>query len=182
MGIFQLVDYVGIDVCKYIMEVMNPYFNDEDIHSELIDQLFERKVLGGQNHDGSQKDGFFKYERGKIVSAYDYYNSEYVDISDIAEKMVSVIGAYPDGFIPWKEIIKIRKREELLKKYFNSLNSLNTKGAEIAKKYLKGTRDVGLKLVEQKVAKSEKDVNDVMLTGFFHSYGPINEFLPWEEI
>jgi 3-hydroxyacyl-CoA dehydrogenase len=182
MGIFQLVDYVGIDVCKYIMEVMNPYFDDENIQSKLIDQLFERGVRGGQNSDGSQKDGFMKYEKGRVVSIYDYYNSEYVDAKEIAKKMDAIIGDLPEGYISWKEIIKIKNRDELLTSYFKNLNSLDTIGANVTKEYMKGTRAIGLKLVEQKVAKSERDVNDVMLTGFFHSYGPINNFLPWEEI
>ena len=28
-------------------------------------------VKGGQNHDGSQKDGFLKYEKGRIVAIWD---------------------------------------------------------------------------------------------------------------
>ncbi len=182
MGIFQLIDYVGVDVCKYIMEVMNPYFEDENLHSRLLDQLFERGVKGGQNSDGSQKDGFMKYEKGRITKIYDYYNNEYVSYNSIVNKMDSIIGNLPAEHITWKEIIKIKDRDSLLGAYFNNLNSMGNLGAEIAKKYMKGTMEIGLKLVEQNVAKSEKDVNDVMLTGFFHSYGPINNFLPWEQI
>ncbi len=182
MGIFQLIDYVGVDVCKYIMEVMNPYFEDENLHSRLLEQLFERGVKGGQNSDGSQKDGFMKYEKGRITEIYDYYNNEYVSYNSIANKMDSIIGNLPAEHVAWKEIIKIKDRNSLLGAYFNNLNSMQNLGSEIAKKYMKETMEIGLKLVEQNVAKSEKDVNDVMLTGFFHSYGPINNFLPWEQI
>ena len=182
MGIFQLVDYVGVDVCKYIMTVMDPYFESEDLHSDLLDQLFDREVKGGQNSDGSQKDGFMKYEKGRISAIYDFYNSEYVDVATIAEKMDSLIGNYPDNHIMWKEIIKVRDRTELLTTYFKNLDSLDSLGAKVAKEYMNATRAIGLKLVEQNVAKTGKDVNDVMLTGFFHSYGPINDFLPWEEL
>jgi len=182
MGIFQLVDYVGVDVCKYIMTVMDPYFESEDLHSDLLDQLFDREVKGGQNSDGSQKDGFMKYEKGRISAIYDFYNSEYVDVATIAEKMDSLIGNYPDNHIMWKEIIKVRDRTELLATYFKNLDSLDSLGAKVAKEYMNATRAIGLKLVEQNVAKTGKDVNDVMLTGFFHSYGPINDFLPWEEL
>ncbi|MBU0473614.1 MAG: 3-hydroxyacyl-CoA dehydrogenase family protein [Bacteroidetes bacterium] len=182
MGIFQLVDYVGIDVCMYIMEVMNPYFNEENIHSDLLDQLFERGVKGGQNSDGSQKDGFMKYNKGRIIGIFDYYNNTYVDYDAVSKKMDLVIGKLPNNHIIWKEIIKVKDRDDLLKTYFENLSLDRTLGSIIAKKYMKGTREIGLKLVEQKVAKTERDVNDVMLTGFFHSYGPINNFLPWEEI
>ncbi len=96
--------------------------------------------------------------------------------------MDTILGDYPENFITWKEVIKIKNREDILLKFFNNLNSSDSLGASVAKRYMKGTRQIGLKLVEQKVAKSEKDVNDVMLTGFFHSYGPINNFLSWEEI
>lgn len=182
MGIFQLIDYVGIDVCKYIMEVMNPYFDDEDIHSNTLDQLFERGVLGGQNSDGSQKNGFMIYNKGKISSIYDFYNDQYVNYEEIEIKMKEIIGELPNQFITWKEAIKIRDRNSVLQSFFNNLKSSETIGASLAKRYMKGTREIGIKLVEQNVAKNEQDVNDVMLTGFFHCYGPINDFLSWEEI
>ena len=86
MGIFQLVDYVGIDVCKFIMEVMNPYFNNENIHSNMLDQLFERGVKGGQFSNGSQKNGFMKYEKGRITQIYDFYNNQYVDYEEVAKQ------------------------------------------------------------------------------------------------
>ena len=182
MGIFQLVDYVGIDVCKYIMEVMNPYFEEEDIHSDLLDILFERGVKGGQNSDGSQKDGFMKYNKGKIIEIYDYNKDEYLNYETISKKMEPIIGKLPNNYISWKEIIKIKDRHTFLEKYFGTLKYEKTLGANVAKKFLKETRNIGLKLIEQNVAKTEKDVNTVMLTGFFHCYGPINNYLPWEEI
>jgi hypothetical protein len=148
----------------------------------MLDQLFERGVKGGQNSDGSQKDGFMKYERGRITEIYDFYNDQYVDYTEVANKMDGILGEHPNDFITWKEVIKIRDRNEVLQLFFNNLKITDTLGARLAKRYMKGTRQIGLNLVEQNVAKTEKDVNDVMLTGFFHSYGPINNFLPWEEI
>ena len=58
MGIFQLCDYVGLDVIQFIMKVMNPYLEKESLHSDLLDSLLEKNVKGGQHSDGSQKDGF----------------------------------------------------------------------------------------------------------------------------
>ena len=58
MGIFQLIDYVGVDVVRFIMSVMNPYLEDENLHSDLLDNLFDLGVKGGQYSSGSQKDGF----------------------------------------------------------------------------------------------------------------------------
>jgi 3-hydroxyacyl-CoA dehydrogenase len=182
MGIFQLLDYVGIDVCKYIMSVMNPYLSDEDLHSDLLDSLFEKKILGGQNSDGSQKDGLFKYEKGKITAVYDYETDQYEDVEPIAAKIDAKLGELPEGHIPWKKIIRDKNRNEKLTRYFSNLEKTDTAGARLAKRYLKNSRAIGLKLVSDGVANSEEDVNNVMLTGFFHAYGPINDFLNWEEI
>ena len=68
MGIFQLVDYVGVDVCQFIMKVMQTYLSPEVIHCEFLDKLLVFNIKGGQNADGSQKDGIFKYEKNKITA------------------------------------------------------------------------------------------------------------------
>ncbi len=182
MGIFQLIDYVGVDVCKYIMSVMNPYLEDEDLHSDLLDKLFERKILGGQNSDGSQKDGFFKYEKGRIAAIYDFDKNEYIDVNPVAEKIDAELGDLPEGHVAWKKIIRDKNKDEKLAAYFKNLEKMDTLGASLAKQYLKNSGAIGLKLVSDGVANNETDVNNVMLTGFFHAYGPINNFLNWEEI
>ncbi|RMG66538.1 MAG: 3-hydroxyacyl-CoA dehydrogenase family protein, partial [Calditrichaeota bacterium] len=46
MGIFQLMDYVGLDVFQSILAIMNPHFPEENLHSELIDGLVSRGVKG----------------------------------------------------------------------------------------------------------------------------------------
>ncbi len=76
MGIFQLIDYVGIDVVRFILAVMNPYNPSENLHSPLLDSLFDLNVKGGQNSDGSQKDGLLKYEKGKPVAVFDLQKKE----------------------------------------------------------------------------------------------------------
>jgi hypothetical protein len=50
-------------------------------------------------------------------------------------------------------------------------------GAELAKAYLKRSDEIGKFLVSSGVANNEEDVNTVMLTGFYHAYGPINNYL-----
>jgi 3-hydroxyacyl-CoA dehydrogenase len=83
MGIFQLIDYVGVDVCQYIMSVMNPYLPDEDLHSDLLDRYISLGVLGGQFADGSQKDGFLKYEKGRPAGIYDPEKKAYVPFAQV---------------------------------------------------------------------------------------------------
>jgi 3-hydroxyacyl-CoA dehydrogenase len=180
MGIFQLIDYVGIDVCQYIMKVMNPHVKDERIHSKLLDRFMELGVKGGQNSDGSQKDGFLKYEKGRVTGIYDPDTKAYVPVADIAAKCDEKLGAAPASLVAWKAAVGNPNKEELFRNYFAELKTMNTMGAKLAKAYALQSKAIGQKLVADKVAFSEKDVNTVLLTGFFHAYGPINDYLNQE--
>jgi 3-hydroxyacyl-CoA dehydrogenase len=176
MGIFQLIDYVGIDVCSYIMSVMNPHAKTEDLHSTLLDRMLEMGVKGGQYADGSQKDGFLKYEKGKPVAAYDPDKKAYVPCRDFQTAVDGKLGRMP-AVKPWKTVVGNPKKEELLVSYFGELKTMNTPGSELAKAYAKRSCEIGKQLVANGVAYAEQDVNTVLLTGFFHAYGPINNYL-----
>ncbi|MCP5107203.1 MAG: 3-hydroxyacyl-CoA dehydrogenase family protein [bacterium] len=176
MGIFQLIDYVGVDVCQYIMSVMNPYLDDEELHSNLLDQFIEMGVKGGQYADGSQKDGFLQYVKGRPAGIYDPGKKAYVPISGIQAACDEKLGALPEGAMPWKAVIGSPDKDEILENFFKKLNEMDTLGADLAKRYGIRSREISLKLVSDNVAQSEKDVNTVLLTGFYHSYGPINDY------
>lgn len=177
MGIFQLIDYVGIDVVRFIMAVMNPWHKSEDLHSDLLDKLFDMGVKGGQNSDGSQKDGFLKYEKGKPVAIYDPEKKDYVMMEEFAAKCDEYLGTLPESWKPWKAVNFNKKKAELLEAYFNDLNNAKTVGASLARAYNAKSNEIGKGLVARGVANKEDDVNTVMLTGFFHAYGPINNYL-----
>jgi len=178
MGIFQLIDYVGVDVVKFIMQVMNPYLPDEDLHSDLLDKLMDMGVKGGQNPDGSQKDGFLKYERGKPVAVFNPDTREYDDISNFQAKCDEKLGALPGSWKPWKVINFSRgKKDAMLETFFNELGNMDTLGAQLAKKYNARSNEIGKYLVSSGVANNTEDVNTVMLTGFYHAYGPVNDYL-----
>jgi len=176
MGIFQLVDYVGIDVCQYIMSVMNPYLPNENLHSPLLDTMLELGVRGGQNADGSQKNGFLKYERGKAIAVFDVETKNYIDFSTFSAKADAYLGAQPKKIKAWKEIIGNKDNTVFFTEYFEELRNTSSTGAQLAVNYGKRSCEIGKQLVAQNVAHSEKDVNTVMLTGFFHAYSPINEY------
>ena len=176
MGIFQLIDYVGIDVCQFIMKVMNPYLPDEDLHSPLLDKMMDLEIRGGQNPDGSQKNGFLQYEKGRPVGIYDIDKKEYVPMAVFQEKADSKIGDPPDSAVSWRAVIGDPNKEVKLEKYFKDLAQMDSFGAELAQKYGKKSKEIGLKLVKDNVANSEEDVNKVLLTGFYHAYGPINDY------
>jgi len=176
MGIFQLIDYVGVDVTQMILNVMNAYLPGEDLSSAFINRLVEKKVLGGQNHDGSQKDGILKYEKGRPVAVYEIDKGQYVPFETIAAAADKELGSLPDGFRPWKALLMDRGKQAVLANHFAALRSSQTEGAKLGMAYLKASKAIGEKLVSDGVALNAEDVNGVLTNGFFHLYGPINDF------
>ncbi len=176
MGIFQLIDYVGLDVCQYIMSVMNARLNAENLHSEVLDQYISQGVRGGQSADASQKDGFLRYVKGRPAAVYDPDKKEYVPISALQTQCDQKLGRLPESALPWKTIISKPNKAELLSTYFQELHGMRTDGSELAERYAQRSKEIGLKLVADNVAYSAEDVNTVLLTGFYHAYGPINEY------
>lgn len=176
MGIFQLIDYVGVDVCSFIMSVMNPYLPGEDLHSPLLDKFLASGITGGQFSDGSQKDGILKYEKGRPVAIFDAEKKTYVPISECQAVVDSKLGPMP---VPpaWKTVVGSKSRDEMLVGYFGQLKAASGPGAKLAQAYAIRSCDIGRQLVSSGVAFSEEDVNTVLLTGFFHAYGPINNYL-----
>ncbi len=176
MGIFQLMDYVGIDVMQFILNVMNPFVENEDLHSDLLDTMMEQNVKGGQFSSGAQKDGFFKYEKGKPVAVWDIDKKEYVDIDNFKADADKMLGDMPESAVAWKSTLRMKNKDEVFTKFYNDLKSLDTLGAEIALRYGKRSKEIAEKLVADNVAKNTDDVNTVMLTGFYHAYGPVNNY------
>ena len=177
MGIFQLIDYVGLDVVQFILRVMQPHMQGEKLHSTLLDELVLKGIKGGQFSDGSQKDGFLKYEKGKPVAVIDPLTNNYIDIitfRDVADKW---LGDLPAEILPWKALVKVAEKDIILEPAFKALQVFATKGTALAVTYALNSGSIARKLVSDGVAQSESDVNTVLLTGFFHAYGPINDYL-----
>lgn len=177
MGIFQLIDYVGLDVVQFILRVMQSHMQGEKLHSSLLDELVLKGVKGGQFSDGSQKDGFLKYEKGKPVGVIDKSAGSYVEISAFREKADNWLGAVPAEVLPWKALVKVRDKDAVLNPAFKALQDSGTEGAALAVVYARNSRETARKLVADGVAHNANDVNTVLLTGFFHAYGPINDYL-----
>ncbi|NVO11856.1 MAG: 3-hydroxyacyl-CoA dehydrogenase family protein [Bacteroidales bacterium] len=177
MGIFQLMDYVGVDVCQKILQVMQLRLKDENLHSSLIDKLINQGIKGGQNSDGSQKSGILLYSKGKPVAIYDPKKKDYDHIETFRSSIDVKLGKLPTSHKPWKDVIANKQRDEFLKSYFKELASLNTFGSNLAKEYHISSKNIGLNLVKDGIADNDDNFNTVMLTGFFHAYGPINNFL-----
>jgi hypothetical protein len=176
MGIFQLVDYVGLDVCQCILRVMDPRLPGQNLRSPLLDRLLGLGVKGGQNHDGSQKDGFLRYEKNKPVGVYNPEKKLYAPFSEFQAACDARLGPLPEPALSWKSAVRHPSRDKALAEFFGKFNGPRTLGFELARRYGARSREIGLKLVSDGVARSPEDVNAVLLTGFYHAYGPINDF------
>lgn len=180
MGIFQLADYVGLDVCQNILRVMDTFIGDEELHCPLVDAFLDAGVRGGQFADGSQKDGVFAYERGRPAGVYSLSEGRYVAFGDawLAEADAA-LGPLPEGHMAWRALARDRAAVEKLRPYFRALRAAETQGAQLARTYLRRSREIAQQLVDAGVAASPDDVTTVLTSGFYHLYGPANDLL-WE--
>lgn len=166
MGIFQLIDYVGIDVAKKILHVMRTYLSDPVLQAPMIDEWLKAGIKGGQNFDGTPKDGLFQYSDSQPIKVFDFAQKKYVPLN----KELG-LGKPPLDYT-WKALQKDPQRQEKIAEYFAKLLDEKTEGAVLASKYLKRCQEISKKLVEDRVAKSSQDVNLVLQNGFYHLYGP----------
>ena len=176
MGIFQLADYVGLDICQCILKVMSERSAGSGLASPLLDRMIELGVRGGQFADGSQKDGFLKYEKGRPAGVYDPETKTYVSFAEIAPRCDERLGPLPSPGKPWKSVIQLADRPAFLAGYFRELGAMATLGAELARRYGRKAKEIGIGLVKGGVAAKDEDINTVMLTGFYHAYGPVNPY------
>ncbi len=176
MGIFQLTDYVGVDVCSYILGVMNRFIPGKGLHSALVEELLSMGIKGGQYSDGSQKDGIFRYQKGAITAVYEPSTKEYIPINDIAQVCEPWLGELPAEWKGWKQVMRIENRELHLANHYASVRNSGNNGARLAVEYAEYAASVARELVSDGVAASTDDVNTVMMTGFFHSHGPVNNY------
>ena len=86
-------------------------------------------------------------------------------------------GAYPDGWQPWKGLLKASDQQDKIRQHFEQLKSMRTLGAVLAIKYLKRSKEIGQYLVDSSIAQNAEDVNGVLKNGFYHLYGPINDYV-----
>lgn len=178
MGIFQLLDYVGIDVAQKICRVMSTYIPSNEFNDKIIEDMVSRGLLGGQNPDGSQKPGFFRYENGRPKEIYSFSQQNYVPLegSPGFAAIDQELGPLPHTHQPWKVLLKDEQRGEKLEAYFEELFKGETPGKAMAQCFLRKSRHIAESLVKQGVADKVEDVNTVLVNGFFHLYGPANNY------
>lgn len=174
MGIFQLLDYVGIDVCQRICQIMSDYLPNELFQSSLVDEMLKEGCRGGQYPDGSQKDGFFRYTQGLRTEIWSPGDHAYIPLNHdpLIEECDSRLGPFPSGHASWKHMQKDEERKKKLKLYFQNLFHDNGMGAGIAQAFILKSREIVRYLVSSGVAANPEDVAKVLEYGFFHLYSP----------
>lgn len=171
MGIFQLADYVGLDVVQHIARIMSQYQSGQNFRIPLIDAMIAAGVKGGQKGDGSQKDGLFAYQKGVAVKVFDPEKLHYV--SNPSEEI-----KLPSGHYPWKVLSKDKDKKDKLHRYFKNLLADHSSTAQQAIHFLENSREIAHGLVKNLVAYHIQDVDTVLQNGFFHLYGVDD---PWKE-
>lgn len=175
MGIFQLMGYVGVDVCSLIMKVMNRHL-DEELQCPFLDDLLSSGIKGGQNADGTQRDGFFKYQKGKAVEVLDIPSLKYIDIKTLAPRVDEFLSVQTKVY-SWNQLSRSKYKEQHINEFFTQLKAEKSKGAQLAKDYLLAMKTIAEQLLTNGICDSTEYVNDVMKNGFYYLYGPVNNFI-----
>ncbi len=151
MGVFQLLDYVGLDVFQMILKVMREHLDGAAaggavFGDETLEALLAAGVRGGQLGSGEQKDGLFKYEKNKIVAVLDVdavlarragqgsgqsdsakgpggtEGIPYVTLDDARfQGITERLGPFPQGHGPWSAMVKDSAKQAKLAAYLNGL-------------------------------------------------------------
>jgi 3-hydroxyacyl-CoA dehydrogenase len=174
MGIFQLIDYVGLDVCQNICKTMEAHLTTESFQNDLLDSMIRQKILGGQNADGSQKNGFFQYEGQKRIGVYSLNEHRYLPLKEVqwVSECDKELGPLPKELVSWKNMQRDVEKDVKIKNYFKNLNQENSLGATLAKEFLIKSIEITKMLVDTQVAYHSEDVATVLKNGFFHLYSP----------
>ena len=172
MGIFQVVDYAGIDIVEAIAGVMADNMEDEEFDSALLKLLLERRIRGGQDPKGGQHSGFFGYAGRQIESVYDLERDEYASVTAVVSQIGGVMSLARAGE-SWGALRTGSGARSTLEEHFHWLAALKSAGAQLAQSFARASARIARKLVDEGVAACDEDVNTVVTCGFAHLYGPL---------
>lgn len=172
MGIFQLMDFVGLDICLQIAQVMSTFLK-EDLALPLCKELIDRGNKGGIDYDGSQKKGFFSYQKHEIVGVFDWDSGDYKPLTaPVIEQYNKILGSLPKNHIPWKKMQNDINKDAKLNQYFLALGEEDSEGAHLAIAFLERSAQIAEELVQHRVAQKIEDVDSLLEKGFHHLYPP----------
>ena len=173
MGIFQVMDYAGIDICAAIMAVMDRYITNEPFSSVTAERMLSAGAKGGQHGDGSQKDGFFRYDGYRITAVYDIDSGAYQPLDEVAAGADEELGELALPGCSWKELRGQADIDEGIRHHFDWLGTKPSRGAHMALEYLQASQNIAEHLYADGIAACREDIDVVVTTGFHHLYGPL---------
>lgn len=172
MGLFQLIDFVGIEVCQRIASTMTAFLPGRSFIDPFMDMIRSTRMGGGgQNANGSQKEGFFCYEKGKPSHFFSFKEFRYEPLTpEVLSVIDQKLERTQDDIPSWKALVNDPQKQKKLTAYFRLLGQKKTLGTSLAWAFLTNTKDTAYQLVGDGVADTIDDVNTVLQHGFFHLY------------
>lgn len=93
MGIFELLDYVGLPIAYNIFTIMREHIPDNELKTpQLLEQFKEDHIVGGQTIEGYPKDGIFSYEKGKKKGIYSHLLKRYQPLNNLDGSLTEQLG------------------------------------------------------------------------------------------
>lgn len=174
MGIFQLVDYVGLDVMSRVAQIMSNYLPQPIILPDLIASLLNTGKKGGQESDGAQKEGFFQYSYHKLKGIYEWERQGYCPLDELPwqHKCDELLGSAPPPEFSWKNLHGKPDCQAKVDDYIAWLEQASGWGAQLARRFMTRSIAIAEQLVSDQVSDSLRDVDIVLKNGFYHLYGP----------
>lgn len=173
MGIFQVMDYAGVDICAAIMEVMDRYIDSESFLSATSSRMLSAGAKGGQHGDGSQKDGFFRYDGYRITNVYDIESGTYQPLDVVVKGIDEELGDLALPGRGWKELRGQPDVDKQVRSHFEWLRANPGAGTNMAIDYLQASKRIATNLLNDGIAACGEDIDVVVTTGFHHLYGPL---------
>jgi len=177
MSEFELDGFVGIDICRNILGIMDDNIPGEELKSDFFDRYARAGIIGGQDEKGRAKDCILKYDKkGKIIGVYSFEEGDYVLFADDKDGWYSKAKAEMDAGMPldgisYRKLAKNKDKDTILQKYFAKIGELAQDGnvvAQMAVRYIKQQEKVREDLVTGPAAAAYKheDVDGVLQYGF----------------
>jgi len=183
MGIFQLADYVGLNICHRIATIMSEQLADASLLLPLLSELASEGIIGGHDELEGYRKGFFFYKQGRASAVIDPASQQYqlIEGADWLELCQSYLGVIP-GDVSWKTLQKqTTSALDRLMSHFAALLSQKCQetfpGAALAQAFLQNLRHIADLLVGQGIAKDRADFDAVLKIGFGHLYSPYELWL-----
>lgn len=175
MGIFQLIDYVGLDIMQKVGGIINAGQPSLIYDDFLFKPLLDAGRLGGQHPDGLQKEGFFSYRSHAIAGIYNSSENRYSPLSQspMQAQCDSLLGDLPAGYLPWSVLSRDPEKEIKIALYLKALAAGKTMGCRLAYAFLLQSQLIIDELVDNHVAASREDVETVLKNGFYHLYASL---------